>query len=175
MTFLFAQSMNARKSNNYKELEKWTKHEESIKSAMEQHVVKPHALDHSNKETTKSSKSWLSEHSLSSKIRWLRSHHMVHIKHRGTRFQTTEECFPNQFRQPRNRSTTRPGNNQNTPNERKTKSHNMAARGQWSNKWSTVSSLHQHIQHHPAKPYSCRIRLSHQRISLQAAHQPKKG
>lgn len=80
----------------------------TIKSAMEVVEVKLHTQDQSNNELAKNSK--LAKLSKSSIVRRLCSHQTVHIKHKGTKVQTSEECFPNQFPHPNKRSTTHPGN-----------------------------------------------------------------
>ena len=65
---------------------------DEIKSKVELLVVKFQTLDHSNKEIENSFSNWLSVISLSSKIRQLHSFQISHIKHKGTRFQISDEC-----------------------------------------------------------------------------------
>ncbi len=103
----------------------------------------------------------------------LHSLQIVHIKHAGTRFQTEEQCFPNQFRQANKRSTTLADITHWTPKVRKTYCHKLAAIGQCNNKWPIVSPFPWHIQHHSAMTYPHLIRLSLVRILPRAAVQTK--
>ena len=63
-------------------------------------VSKPVSCDQSNREPLKEASSWSSELSTSS-IHLLRSLHVHHINHNRTKFQMSDECFPNQFHQPK--------------------------------------------------------------------------
>ena len=125
---------------------------------------RPHTRDQSNKDVAKSSMKQISKLSKSSKVRRLLSCHNIHIKHNGTRFQTSEECFLNQFLHSNKRSNTFPGSTQWIPKEWKTKLHNPAAIKQCSKRWSTISPLHRHGQNHPTRVCPCFIRLSQVRI-----------
>ena len=64
-------------------------------------------------------------------------------------------------RQPAHKSNTRQGITQCTPNKPNTIDHNSQARGQCSNKWSTLSPLCLHIQHR-----STRIRCHFCKLSI---------
>ena len=82
-----------------------------------------------------------SVHSTFSKIRLLRSSHMVQNKHEGTIFQILNWCFPKQLCQPKNKSATQPGNTHKIPKCQNTKLHISYAIKQCSNKWLIVSFL----------------------------------
>ena len=56
-------------------------------------VVKPNGLDQSKSKEMKQSKSWHSDLAASSNVRRLRSCHKVHIRHKGTKFQISEDNF----------------------------------------------------------------------------------
>ena len=122
-----------------------------IKTTMEWLEVKPHARDRSKKVVAKDSTRWLSKLSRSSNVRRLRSLRNVHVKHNGPKFQTSVKCFPNQFLHPNKRPTTFLGTTQSIPKEPKTKFHSPTTIEQCSNRLSTVSPLHWHIQHHPTE------------------------
>lgn len=79
---------------------------------------------------------WSRELSISLKVRLLHSFHAIHFKHNGVRIQTSNQCFPNQFLQPNNRSATIDDNTQWVPNILKTTLYKIHATSQWSNKWS---------------------------------------
>ena len=64
-------------------------------------VSKSVSCDQSNREPLKEASSWSSELSTSSNIYLLRSLHVHHINHNRTKFQMSDECFPNQFHQPK--------------------------------------------------------------------------
>ena len=57
--------------------------------------------DQSNKEPLKEASSWSSKLSTSSNIHLLHSLHVHHINRNKTKFQMYDECFPNQFHQPK--------------------------------------------------------------------------
>ena len=117
--------------------------------------------------------SWSGVLETSSKVLEFLSRHTVHIKHKGIKFQMCEWCFPNQFRHPNNKSTTRLGRTQWIWKEAKTKFQSFWTTLQCSNKWSTVSPSQRHIQYHPAIVYPLRIRLSQVKIRSQATVQIK--
>ena len=127
---------------NYKK-----KKRKSWNSTKELQWVKPHTLDQSDKVriSTDCSCSW--ELSKFSKVCLLLSFHMIHIKHDGTRFQMSDECSLNQFLQPNNKAITVQGNTQWIPIILKMTLHILKAILQSSNKWSTVFTLHWHMQH----------------------------
>ena len=68
--------------------------------------VNPHTHDQSNKVVTNKAKSLSPESIESSKMRLFLSLEIIHITQCVTRFQTFEECFPNQFLQPANKLIT---------------------------------------------------------------------
>ena len=72
---------------------------------------------------------------------------IIHITQCGTKFQTFEECFPNQFIQPASKSITLLGRTQETPKDLRAKLHNRKTSPQCRSKWSTLSPLHLHRQH----------------------------
>jgi hypothetical protein len=78
----------------------------------------------------------------------LHSRHKLHIRHRDTIFQMSEECFPNQFHHPNKRSATRVALNSKSTKNFAPKPY---ATSQCSIKWETVSRLQQHIYHQPTK------------------------
>ena len=57
--------------------------------------VTGHAQDQLKREPLKEASRWSSELSTSSDVRLLRSLRIHYIKHNGTNFQMSEECFPN--------------------------------------------------------------------------------
>jgi hypothetical protein len=82
------------------------KDKEITKSNAEVLEVKPNAVDQSKSKEIKKFMSCHSELTISSNVRRLRSHHNVHIRHKGTKFQMSEENFPKLFCQPINNSRT---------------------------------------------------------------------
>ena len=142
-------------------------------SVIEMLVVRPQALDQSKRVEVKPSRIWLSDRDTFSKVCWLRSFQIVHIKQIGTMFQISEECRPNPFHQLNNKSTTFPGRTQYIPNVWNTQLQRTPATGQWIRRWSAVSPLQQHIQHQLAKVYPLLLRLSLVRILFHAAVQTK--
>ena len=145
-----------------------------MNSVIEVLVVKPQALDQSNRIKVKPSRSCLPELDTSSKVRWLRSFHIIHIKHKGTRFRISEECRPNPFHLLNNKSTTFPKSTQRTPKVWKIQLHKTPATWQCNRRWLTVSPLHRHMQHQLVKVYPLLLRLSQVRILSHAAVQTKK-
>ena len=85
--------------------------------------VSPQALDQSKREPLKEANSWSSMLSMSSNVRQFRSLQIHHIKHNGGKFQMLDECFPNQFHQPRRVSATDLGKTHKIPKDLKTKLH----------------------------------------------------
>ena len=122
---------------------------DSIKPPTEVEVVKTQALDQSKREHIQNSISRPTECLTFSKIRLFLSLHKDHITHKGARFQTSEECLPNQFLQLANWSNKHLDITQSTPNNWKTKRQISATTEQCNKRWSTVSPLHLHKQHHP--------------------------
>ena len=61
---------------------------------------------------------------MSLKVCQFRSLKVHHIKHNGTKFQMLEECFPNQFYQPKKVSAIVLGKTHEMPKDLKTKLHN---------------------------------------------------
>ena len=110
-----------------------------------------------------------------SNVRLFRSFHTVHMRHKWTTFQISEECFPNQFHHPHNKSTTAPGKTQWIPKVARRLPHNPNTVSQCSNKWATVSPLHLHIQHQLTKHTPLLRRLSWVKILPQAAIHTKKN
>ena len=98
-----------------------------------------------NRELMKDACIWEDLHSTSSKICRFRSLHLVHIKHKGIRFQISE--VGPRPRHPHNKSRTFSCKTHWTPNILKIKLHNSKAMVQWIKRWSTVSLLQWHIQH----------------------------
>lgn len=115
-------------------------------SRMKLQLVKPQTQDQSNNILKTILSNVSQKFSKSSNVQQLHSHHSVHIKHNGTRFQTKEDCLPNQLHHPNKRSVTISGNTHESPNVQKTKLHNLNAKLQHSKRCSTVSPLQQHIQ-----------------------------
>ena len=87
---------------NYKviELGIQAKRKETTKLAREIAGVRPQTRAQSNNKPKNNSIIINVECSSSSKMRLLRSYQIVHIKHEGTKFQTTESCLPNQLCHP---------------------------------------------------------------------------
>jgi hypothetical protein len=136
-------------SNNYKQRSECERSRDSTKLPKECEELTPRTQDQSNKEPIKTSIILFTGFSTSSKVRLLCSRHMVHIKQRGTIFQTSKRCFPNQFCHPNRNSFTLPRSTQVSPRERNTKFQTSLATTQCNNKWFTVSPLQLHIQNHP--------------------------
>ena len=105
------------------------KFKETTKSARDTADVNPQTRAQSKRRPKNNSPSLVGECSISSKIRLLRSRQTVHIKQRGTRFQTEELRRPKQLNQPNSRSATVLGNTQRTPKERRIKYHKSKAIG----------------------------------------------
>ena len=80
-------------------------------------------LDQSKKEPIKEAGKWSSDLSKSSKVRQLCSFQIHHIKHNETKFQMLDECFPNQFHQPKRKSSTDLERTHGIPKVLKTKLH----------------------------------------------------
>ena len=135
---------------NYKVEKEGIEPKESTKSVTIVAVVRPQILDQSNSSLTKEPINWSIELALSSKILLLRSFHIVHIKHKGTKFHTPDICFPNRFRHLNNESTTFSPSTHWIPKNLKIKRHKWDTKLQCNRRWSTVSPADQHIQHHPA-------------------------
>ena len=70
------------------------KDKEITKSNAEVLEVKPNAVDQSKSKEIKQFMSCRSELTISPNVRRLRSCHNVHIRHKGTKFQMSEENFP---------------------------------------------------------------------------------
>lgn len=77
-----------------------------------------------------------------------------------TKFQMSNECFPNQFYQPKRISNTVLGKTHKTPKDLKTKHHNWWAFSQWSSKWSIVSPQQRHMTHQSTKAIALLLKLS---------------
>ena len=136
--------------------------------------MSPQAQDQSNKDPLKEQSSWSLQLSKSSKVRWLRSLQIHHCRHNGTKFQNFEECFPNQFHQPKSKFETVLAKTHKIPKEWKKKFHNQWVISQWSSKWSTVSPQQQHIIHRSTKSKPLSLKLSPVKILSQATVQTKK-
>jgi hypothetical protein len=122
-----------RRRRNYKRaieglLEKF---KETTKSGREISEVSPQTRAQSKRSPKNISASLELECSTSSKIRLLRSCQTVHIKQRGTRFQTADLSLPKQLNQPKSRSAILLGNTQRTPKDRKIKCQRLEAKVQW--------------------------------------------
>lgn len=133
-------------------------------SRMKLKLVKPQTQDQSNNILENNSIKRVPEISKSSNVQQLHSHHSVHIKHSGTRFQTCEDCLPNQFHHWNKRSVTILGNTHESPKVQKTQLHNLNAKLQCSKRCSTISPLQRHMQYHPTKVCPLLMRLSEVRI-----------
>ena len=127
-------------------------------------VVKPQIWDQSYKKLTKISRSWSADLLVSSNVQAFLSCQTDHIRHSGTKFQTLDWCFPNQFLHPNNKSTTRCSKTHWIPKAVKTKFQSTWTKAQCNNRWSTVSPSKQHILHHSIIVYPRRMRLSQVRI-----------
>lgn len=78
--------MNTRTKNNYNVRASYIKDMEERKCNTIVLIVSLQARDQSNKTVIKASTNCLSNFATSSKIRWLRSCHTVHIRHKGTKY-----------------------------------------------------------------------------------------
>ena len=98
---------------NLKELQKNHAHKlsDSVKCNRELLLVRPHKRDQSNRVWI----NWAFDLFVSSNMHLFRSFHNNHIKHNGTKFQISDECFPNQILHPNKRSSTLLGNTQLIP------------------------------------------------------------
>ena len=135
---------NKKKETNYKEKQLWNKWRDSLD-------VSPQALDQSKRELEKRASNWSSNLSKSSKVRGLRSLQMHHIKHHRAKFQMLDECFSNQFHQPKRKSVNDLERTHETPKVLKTKLHKRWAFPQCSNKWSTIFPQQRHMTHQSTK------------------------
>ena len=86
--------------------------------------VSPQTLDQSKREPLKEASSWSSVLSKSSNVRQFSSLQIHHIKHNGAKFQMLDECFPNQFHQPKRVSAIDLSKTHEIPKDLKTKLHN---------------------------------------------------
>lgn len=82
---------------------------ECWKSIIEVQCVKFQPRDQSNRIVISKDFKWSKGFSTSSKVRLFHFFHTNHIRYPGTKFQTFEECFPNQFCQPNRRVMTLSG------------------------------------------------------------------
>ena len=121
----------------------------SINSETEWIEKDPKPITQSNKMWKKNSLRSGIDRSESSKRRELRSAHLHQTKQCGIIFQTKRElCCPLCLSQVQNRSITVQGITQCTPNIPNTMDHSSIATEQCRNRWSTLSPLRLHIQHH---------------------------
>ena len=74
-----------------------TKLREDKNSKREEQLVKPQHRDHSKRLRWHKSFNSSNDFSLSSKDWRFRSHHTIHTKHPGTKFQMSELCFPSHW------------------------------------------------------------------------------
>ena len=152
-----------------------TKLREEKNWTIEEHSVKPQHWDQSKRllwHRPINSTKYFSE---SSKDRWLRSIHTVHIKHPRIKFQISESCFPSQWFQQNNNSATELGKTHWIPKTWSIKTHKEFTTWQWIKRWCIDSPLHRHIQHRFAKGWPLSIRLSNVRMwSWVAVHRKKK-
>ena len=146
-----------------------TKLRENINSEREEQTVKSQQRDHSKKLRWHKTFNLSNIFSLSSKDRWFRSNHTIHIKHLGTKFQMFELCFPSHWCQQDNKSATNHGITKWIPKAWSLKVHRKWVTGQWRRRWSIDSPSSQHIQHQLAKGRPLSIRLSKVRIQPCAA------
>ena len=116
--------------------------------------MSPQALNQSKRKLVKEASNWSSNLSKSSKVRQLHSFQIHHIKHNGTKFQMLDECFPNQFPQPKRKSATNLERTHKIPKVIKTKLHKRWTFPQCSIKWSTVSPQQQQISQQIQNSYS---------------------
>ena len=94
------------------------------KEGRESLVVSPHARDQSKRVSLKEVSIWSPKLSKFSKVRWFCSFQIHHRMHNGTKFQIWDECFLNQFHQPKSKSGIDLGITQDKPKVIKTKLHN---------------------------------------------------
>jgi hypothetical protein len=94
--------MHSKRGNHYNS-EK-SKAKEAKNSPTEGEVVRPQVLDQSYTVPKNNSMILAKRVSLFSKVQLFLSLQRVHIRQAGIKFQTPEECFPNQFHQPNNTS-----------------------------------------------------------------------
>ena len=133
-------------------------------SLKEEQSKRPQHQDQSKRVCWHKSNNWARDFSISSKVRQLRSVHIIHIKQPWIKFQISELCFPSHYCQQNNKSTTKPGMTQWIPNNQSICTHREWANEQNTRRRSTDSSLKQHIQHWFAKGQPQSIRLSNVRI-----------
>ncbi len=111
----------------------------SSRSRIEMQRITPMCTNCAHNELTKVPRSWFAELHTSSKLKLFLSRQIAQIKQTRNRFPMSEECFPNQFLHPNNKSITWPRSTHWILKERKTKYHNTLTSWQCNNKWSTVS------------------------------------
>ena len=114
-----------------------TKLRESMNSEREEQSVKPQQWDHSKRLCWHKTFNSSNVFSLSSKERWFRSNHTIHVKHPGTKFQMSELCFPSHWCQQDNKPATEPGITQWIPKAWSIKVYREWVTGQWRRRWST--------------------------------------
>ena len=141
-----------------------TKLREEKNWTIEEHSIKPQHWDQSKRLLWHRPINSTKDFSESSKNRWLRSIHTVHIKHPGIKFQISESCFTSQWFQQNNNSATELGKTHWVPKAWSIKTHKEFATWQWIKRWSTDSPLHRHIQHRFANGQTLSMRLSNVRM-----------
>ena len=105
--------------------------------------MKPQHRDQSKRVRLQNSNNWTTVFSSSSKDRRFRSDQIVHIKQPGIKSQISELCFPIQWYQLNNKSTTEPGMTQSIPNNWSIDIHKEWVIGQTISSHSS-SSFHQY-------------------------------
>ena len=90
-------------SNQHEELKR-----ELGNQKIEVQCVKPQTRDQSKRVLISKDFKWSKSLLTSSQVQLFRSFHTNHIRHNGTKCQTSKECFPNQFHQPNRREMTSP-------------------------------------------------------------------
>ena len=101
-----------------------TKERELRKEGTELLVVSPQTRDQSNRVPLNEARIWSPDLSKSSKVRWFCSFQRHYSMHNRTKFQIWDECFPNQFHQPKSKFGIDLGMTHDTPKVIKTKLHN---------------------------------------------------
>ena len=142
---------------------------------MEEQVKEPQLLDRSNRVLWHRACNWTIDFSLASKEHRFLSIQTTHIKQPGTIFQMSEENFPIQKLQQDTKLSTEPSMTHWIPYTCNIHTHDEWATRQCRRRWSTISSLQQHIQHWFTKERPRSIRLSKVSIWPWAAIHMKKA
>ena len=154
--------VNASKSNKQHQRKKTqeTILTEERNSMIEEQFEEPQHLEQSKRVLWHKACSWTNDISKASRKHRFLSVQTIHIKQPKTIFHISELNFPSQWFQQNIKLSTKLGMTHWMPKIWSISTHNEWATEQWRRRWSTDSSLQQHIQHWFAKEKPLSMRLS---------------